>query len=317
MLAASKRKQKGAKTANKLKRQPEAGRLPGGGFDLAIEAPFVLLRIQMRHLPGVRVMQRVPLLGSQRLVYYGDLLWELVVRDIKLRYKRSVLGIAWSLLSPLAQLLVYVFVFQVGLRLNIPNYPTFVFTGVLAYGWFQTGLGAATAAVTDNRALIKRPGFPLPLLPVVPITTALIHFLLGLPILLIFILVSGGRLNGTLLALPLVIMLEFLLILGLGFLTSTFQVTFRDTQHLLGVFLMLLFFLTPVVYDASRIPPPYQLIYLFNPMAHLIAAYRAILLEASLPDPRSMLILGVFVSALAWLGYVVFARASHNFPEEL
>jgi lipopolysaccharide transport system permease protein len=271
----------------------------------------------MRHLPGARVMQRVPLLGSQRLLYYGDLLRELVVRDIKLRYKRSVLGMAWSLLSPLAQLLVYVFVFQVGLRLNMPNYPTFVFIGVLAYGWFQTGLGSATAAVTENRALIKRPGFPVPLLPAVPITTALIHFLLGLPVLLIFILVSGGRLNGTFLILPLVIMLEFLLILGLGFLTSTFQVTYRDTQHLLSVFLMLFFFLTPVVYDASRIPPPYQLIFLFNPMAHLIAAYRAILLEASLPDFRSMLILGVFVSALAWLGHMVYVRASHRFPEEL
>jgi lipopolysaccharide transport system permease protein len=263
------------------------------------------------------MMQRVLLLSSQQLVYYGDLLRELVVRDIKLRYKRSVLGMAWSLLSPLAQLLVYVLVFQVGLRFDIPNYPAFVFTGVLAYTWFQTGVGEATAAVTGNRALIKRPGFPPPLLPVVPVTTTLIHFLLGLPILLIFILLSGGRLNGAILALPLVIMLEFLLILGLAFLASTFQVTYRDTQHLLGVFLMLLFFLTPVVYDASDIPLPYQLIYLFNPMAHLIAAYRAILLEASLPDFRSLLVLGIFVSTLAWLGYAVFMRASHRFPEEL
>lgn len=256
-------------------------------------------------------------LSRQRLIYLRDLLRELVVRDTKLRYKRSVLGVAWSLLNPLAQLLVFTFLFRLVLQLDIPNYPSFVFTGVLAWNWFQTALILTTGAITDNRELIKRPGFPAAVLPVVTVTTNLIHFLLALPILLLFIVLGGGRLTSAVLMLPLVILLEFLLVLSLGYLVATFHVTFRDTQHLLSVFLMLLFYLTPVFYDVSILPERYQTLYNLNPMVHLITAYRTILLQGSLPDLCVLLMLGVVVGGLLWLGHAVFTRASYRFVEEL
>jgi lipopolysaccharide transport system permease protein len=256
-------------------------------------------------------------LSRQRLIYLRDLLRELVVRDTKLRYKRSILGVAWSLLNPLAQLLVFTFLFRLVLRLDIPNYPSFVFTGVLAWNWFQAALVLATGAITDNRELIKRPGFPAAVLPVVTVTTNLIHFLLALPILLLFIVLGGGRLTSAVLMLPLVILLQFLLVLSLGYLVATFHVTFRDTQHLLSVFLMLLFYLTPVFYDASILPTRYQTLYNLNPMVHLISAYRTILLQGSLPDLRVLLMLGVVVGGLLWLGHAVFTRTSYCFVEEL
>ena len=256
-------------------------------------------------------------LSRQRLIYLRDLLRELVVRDTKLRYKRSVLGVAWSLLNPLAQLLVFTFLFRLVLQLDIPNYPSFVFTGVLAWNWFQTALILTTGAITDNRELIKRPGFPAAVLPMVTVTTNLIHFLLALPILLLFIVLGGGRLTSAVLMLPLVILLQFLLVLSLGYLVATFHVTFRDTQHLLSVFLMLLFYLTPVFYDASILPAQYQTLYNLNPMVHLITAYRTILLQGSLPDLCVLLMLGVVVGGLLWLGHAVFTRASYRFVEEL
>lgn len=256
-------------------------------------------------------------LPRQRLIYLRDLLRELVVRDMKLRYKRSVLGVAWSLLNPLAQLLVFAFLFSVVLPLEIPNYPSFVFTGVLAWNWFQAALFLTTGAITDNRELIKRPGFPAAVLPVVTVTTNFIHFLLALPVLLLFIIFGGGRLTGAVLLLPFVIVLQFLLILSLGYLVATFHVTFRDTQHLLSVFLMLLFYLTPVFYDASILPARYRAFYNLNPMVHLITAYRAILIQGSLPDLRALLILGVLVGGVLWLGHTVFTRASCHFVEEL
>jgi lipopolysaccharide transport system permease protein len=253
----------------------------------------------------------------QKPLYIWDLLRELVVRDMKLRYKRSVLGIVWSLLNPLFQMVVFIFLSRRVFSLEIPNYPSFVFTGVLAWNWFQTALLTATGAITSNRELIRRPGFPVAILPIATVTTNLIHFLLALPVPLLFLLLGGGRPTATILALPLVILLQFVLILGLGYLVATFQVTFRDTQHLLGVFFMLLFYLTPVFYDASIIPARYQPLYHLNPMAHLIGAYRAILIQGDLPDPRALLALGVLGGALLWCGHTVFTQASYRFVEEL
>jgi lipopolysaccharide transport system permease protein len=109
------------------------------------------------------------LLVGQRLVYVGDLLVTLVGRDMKLRYKRSVLGIAWSLLTPLAQLGVFYLIWNVFLPLNIPNYLSFLFSGMLAYGWFQTSLYQATSVIVDNRKLMKCPGFPAAILPAVKV----------------------------------------------------------------------------------------------------------------------------------------------------
>jgi lipopolysaccharide transport system permease protein len=256
-------------------------------------------------------------LRGRRLSYLCDLVRELVSRELKLRYRRSILGILWSLLNPLAQLLVFVLIFERVLRLDIPNYPSFVFVGVLSWNWFQSALSIATGAITDNRELVKRPGFPMAILPVVTVTTHLIHFLLALPILLLFVLLSGGRLTSTVLFLPLVMALQFLLILGLSYLTAAVHVTFRDTQHLLGVFLMLLFYLTPVFYDSKIIPERYQALYNLNPMARLVTAYRTILVQGQTPDLVGLLVLGILLGLLVWLGYAVFRQASYRFVEEL
>jgi ABC-type polysaccharide/polyol phosphate export permease len=252
-----------------------------------------------------------------RPIYLRDLLRELVARDLKLRYKRSILGIAWSLLNPLAQLLIFVFLFHKVFPLNIPNYPLFVFSGVLAWTWFQSSLFLATGAITDNRELIRRPGFPAAILPVVIVMSSLIHFLLALPILLLFVLIAGIHLTSAILMLLVVIALQFLLTLSLAYLVATFHVTFRDTQHLLGVLLLLLFYLTPVFYTASAVPEPYQWLYFLNPMAHLIGAYRTILIQGEPPGYLMLLSLGVVSAGLLGLGYTVFMRASYRFVEEL
>ena len=258
----------------------------------------------------------IPIHG-RRLVYLRDLVREMVVRDMKLRYKRSVLGIAWSLLNPLVQMLVFTFLSRGVLSLNIPNYPLFVFTGVLVWNWFQPALLQAASAITDNRDLIRRPGFPTAILPVITVTTHLIHFLLALPVLLSFLLISGGRLTSAILMLPLVILIQFLLILSVGYLVATVHVTFRDTQHILGISLMLLFYLTPVFYDASALSQRYQAFYRLNPLFHLITAYRAILIYGELPDITTLLMLGALAGLFLWLGHTVFTRASYRFVEEL
>jgi lipopolysaccharide transport system permease protein len=254
---------------------------------------------------------------SPRAIYSRDLLRELVVRDMKLRYKRSALGVAWSLLNPLAQVLVFNLVFDSVLSLGIPNYPTFAIVGVLAWNWFQSGVILATSSVTGNRELVKRPGFPVKILPAATVTTQLVHFLLALPVPLLFVVAGGGHLTAAILLLPVVISLQFLLILGMAYLVAVAQVTFRDTQHLLTVLLMLGFYLTPIFYDSAGVPDRFNVIYRVNPMVHIVEAYRAILIGGRVPDLRALMLIALPVGLLLWAGTAIFAKASHRFAEEL
>ena len=212
----------------------------------------------------------------------------MVMRDMKLRYKRSVMGIAWSLLNPLAQLAVFGFVFRFVLPLDIPNYTAFLFIGILAWSWFQGSLQQATGAIVENGALIGYPGFPVAVLPVVTVTSHLVHYLLALPIVVVFLLASGISFNAVAALLPVVVLIQFVLSLSLAFLVATLQVFFRDTQYLLGIALMLGFFLTPIFYDLSTVPARFHPFYRLNPMYILVEAYRDILVRGILPDVGSL-----------------------------
>lgn len=258
-----------------------------------------------------------PFMRAGHLTYLRDLLRELVTRDIKLRYKDSFLGVVWSLLNPLSQLLVLSFVFRFILPLNIPNYTSFLFTGLLVWSWLQSSLFASATAIVDGRSLIKRPGFPAAILPIVTVTANFVHFLLALPILLLFLLLTGVGIQLTIFLLPAIIVLQFVFTLSLSYFIAIFHVSFRDTQHLIGVFLLLFFYLTPIFYDGSAIPPHIQPYYRLNPVLHLIEAYRAILLRGQLPEVAPLLALILLSAVLLYLGHRLFLRASYHFVEEL
>jgi lipopolysaccharide transport system permease protein len=263
----------------------------------------------------MRIASRVK--RQHRFLYLYDLLYELVGRDLKLRYRRSVLGLLWTLLNPLAQLLVLSLVFGVMLPLNIPDYPLFLFTGLLAWNWFQTSLHAGTGSIVDNRDLIRRPGFPAAVLPVVTVAANFIHFLFGLPILVGLMLLFGSPIRVAFLALPVVFAVQFLLSLSLIYFLAAIQVTFWDTQYLVGIVLLLGFYLTPVFYDAAAIPPQLQPLYQLNPLVPILDAYRSIFIDAELPDAQPLILVGLLAAALLGFTYRVFRNASIRFAEEL
>jgi lipopolysaccharide transport system permease protein len=252
-----------------------------------------------------------------RWIQARDLLRELIGRDVKLRYRGSMLGVLWTLLNPLAELLVLLFVFGVVLKIDIPSYGAYLFTGLIVYSWFQTAVNFATGAIVGNRELVRRPGVPVLVLPVVTVAANLVHFVLSLPILLGLLVVSGIPITWTVLALPALIAIEFVLILAFSYPVATMHVWFRDTQHVLRIVLQLLFYLTPIFYETSSVPASLQWFYRLNPLAHLVDAYRAVLIRGELPDLGSVTYLLVVSAALLLAGVTWFRRASHRFADEL
>jgi lipopolysaccharide transport system permease protein len=247
----------------------------------------------------------------------ADLLYELVARDVKLRYRRSVLGVAWSLLAPLTLMGVLSFVFTRVVPLGIENYAVFVFTGLLAWTWFATSIVTATESVVGNADLVRQPGFPLPLLPIAAIGSNLVNYLLALPILLGAILVTTHRPSITVVVLPVILAVQFVLTLGVAYFLAAYHVTFRDIAHIVGIVLLPLFYATPVFYGEAQIPHRFELVFDLNPMRHILSAHRAILLDGRWPDWNALLVLTCASLILAAAGYRVFTARARRFSEEL
>jgi len=255
--------------------------------------------------------------GSRRLPVFRDLAVQLVIRDLKLRYRRTMVGLAWSFAFPLGQVLVLSFVFTLVLPTRVGKYSAFVSIGVLVWTWFQSSLVMASTAITGNRELVRRPGFPSAALPISTVTTNLVLLLIAFPAMLIVVLWSGGHPGVGAVLLPVVMAVQFALTLGFAYLVASLNVTFRDTQQLVTLLLLLLFFLTPIFYDAGSVPERYRTLYDLNPFVVLIDAYRATLLRGVMPDLLGLAEVALLAIALVVIGHILFQRASHKFAEEI
>lgn len=256
-------------------------------------------------------------ISFHKFTYLLDLLHELIKREMKLRYKRSFLGLFWSLANPLGQILVLSFVFQYILPTKVENFTLFLFIGVLAWNWFRSSLYAATGSIVNNQRLINRPEFPVGVLPIVTVTTYLLHFILAIPILILFLFLAKTPISNALYLLPFVILVQFLLTLSLAYILSAVHVTFRDTQYLLEIFLMFGFYLSPIFYGPNSVPEQYLFYYSLNPMVPIITAYRDILLRGEVPPLPNLIAVALLSVLLMGIGYSIFKQASFRFVEEI
>lgn len=245
--------------------------------------------------------------AAARFAYLWDLLSALVKREIQLRYRRSALGILWSLINPLLSLLIFVFLFQGVLKINVPHYPVYVFSGLLAWNWFSSSMTSSTFTLFTNRDLVRTPSFPIEVLILVNVSSNLVSYVLALPVLLGLILVSGVPLGITLLAFPLIVLVQFLLTAGLCFVVSVLNVYYRDIEHLVAVSIGIWFYLTPVFYKTGAVPAHYAIIFAVNPMAQLMNGYHAIFLTHQMPDTVSLFLLGA-ASSVAFAAGLMFFR---------
>lgn len=265
---------------------------------------------------SVSAASRLSLLAD-RLVYLVDLTREMVIRDVRIKYERSVFGIVWAMLNPLLHLSVFYFVFQVVLEMNTPRFTAFGLIGLLVWGWSAGALSHAAGSITGNRSLLHQPGFPAAVLPPVAAGANLVYFLFALPVLTIFLLLDGSRPGWSLLALPAVIAVQFLLTLALGYLLAALNAWFRDTAHLLDVVLRLLMFASPIFYEASRVPEAYQAIYGMNPLVPLLDAYRAVLMFGTWPDWAPLIIVASTTLAVLYASVWLYTRAVSRTVDEL
>jgi len=271
---------------------------------------------------------RVSMLGHLRELWqYRELTWSLVVRDLKGRYKSSVLGFVWSLLNPLGMMLVFTIVFTVMMPSQIERFPIFLLCGLLPWNYFTGGVMMSTNSVVGNAGLVKKVYFPREVLPIATVLSTLVNFLLSLVVLFAVLIVMRARFSSWLWLLPAVIIVQTCFVLGMAFVLSTLNVFYRDTIMIIDVVMLAWFFLTPVVYSINILPESYHLLgitvdvrrwmYILNPMASLIAAYRDLLYWGYRTDIDFFLRTALTSFLVMIGGYWFFLRFSGRFGEDL
>jgi len=270
----------------------------------------------------------------RELLGYRELIESLVVRDLKVRYKNSILGFLWSLVNPLLLMTVFTVVFTIMLpNVSIPKFPVFVLCALLPWNFFHTSVIGATNSIVQNGHLIKKVYFPREVLPIATVLSNLANFMLALPVLFLFIIIFRVPLTIWLLYLPLVMAVQLAFTIGIALILATVNVFYRDTGVIMEVLMQAWFFLTPVFYPVDILPewrtlwgialPIRRLTYILNPMASIIASYRSVLYgftDGSPPAPPALDFFSrTIVTSLVFLvvGYVIFTRYSPRFGEEV
>jgi len=268
---------------------------------------------------------------TRDIVTYRDLLRNLVVRDLKVRYRGSFVGFLWSLLNPLLLMGVYWFVFTQLLKQGKPQFHIFVFVALLPWNWCASSVLGGITSIVGNGHLIKKVYFPRELLPLSIVIANGVNFLLALPVLFLLIFLAGMHFSTYILWLPLLILTQALFLAGISFFLAALNVFFRDTQAIMEVGIQAWFFLTPIIYDAQDVLPKLAYwMYWLNPMASIISNYRIILYNNGLsfldsrlvpagggPDPAFMLRTLLTSALVLVLGYLFFRSLSRRFGEEL
>ena len=259
---------------------------------------------------------------------YRDLVRNLVARDLKARYKNSLLGVAWSWIHPLLMMGVYTVVFTIlAGQSDLRNYPVFLLCALLPWNFFSASIAQATNSVVGAASLVKKVYFPRETLPISVVLSNLVNFLVALPVFFLLAILIGSPIRVAALLLPLTILIQVTFTIGIALVTAALNVFYRDTQIIMEVLLLAWFFLTPVFYPISTVPEAYSMwgqtvnlqVWLrrLNPMASIVASYRD-LLYYGVPTGWDFLLRTALTSLVVLVvGYLIFSRSSVRFGEEV
>ena len=255
---------------------------------------------------------------AKSFLRYRALVRNLVAKDLKVKYRESLLGLLWSLLHPALMLFVYTFAFKVVLRVQRENYTYFIVAGLLPWTFFSGALLASTQSIVGNAALIRRIYFPRELLPIASVLFCFTQLLLAFTVFIpAGLLASGLRPSWAMtLTVPL-LLLHLIFTTGIAFALSSITVHFRDVAHLTEVFLPLVFWVTPILYPVEMVPESLRRWISLNPTALFAIAYQDVLLRARLPEWSLLAAMIGWTISTVWLGHLVFRRLSPRMAEEV
>ena len=253
----------------------------------------------------------------KEILKFKNLVYNLVSKDLKVKYKGSILGFFWSLLNPLIMLIVYTIAFKYIIRIRVENFPLFFLCGFLPWTFLSLSLSMAVNSIKDNANLVKKVYFPREILPLSIILSNLVQFLLTFVILIPALLLFKVNLGFPLLFLPLIILFQLVFTLGLALILAALNVFFSDVRHLLEIFLQIWFWLTPIIYPVSFVPERFQSLYRLNPAVLFVESYRNSLLYNKGLSLSSLIILFLIGIIFFLLGQLIFSRYNRRFAEEI
>ena len=264
------------------------------------------------------------------LFKYKDLIFELAFRDLKLLYRRPFLGFLWMLVIPLATAIIYKILFSDFMHISSGKYPFFIhlLTALLPWNYFSSSVTQSSKCILASKKIIGQMSFPKYLLPLSIVLVNLIIFLPTLIVLVGALIVFKVNLSAGIVFLPLVVLIQTCLIIGISFIVSSLQVIYRDTEYFIQIFITVLFFFTPGVYSledlTGRINPLLVKIYMLNPLVGILNLYRIVLIRGYWKDlPGEVNLLNTIVSPVLWavfvlfLGYSVFKKYEKSFFDHI
>jgi len=248
---------------------------------------------------------------------YREFLKTNIKKDIRGKYKGSFLGVLWSFINPLLMSLVYAIVFPIVLKSSQPNYVTFIVIAILPWNWFTTTISQGTFCILGNSDIIKKVYFPRQILPISTATSGLINYIITIPIIIIFLLLSGIGLNFNILWIIPIALTQYILSLGIILITSCINVYIRDAEYIINFFITMLFYATPVLYSTSLFPEKYRWILYLNPMTTIINSYRDIFYYKHMPNIQLLLLVLAASTLLLLIGIALFKKLEKGFAEEV
>lgn len=245
------------------------------------------------------------------------MLSSLVKKDLKTRYKGSVLGFFWTFLNPLLQLLVYTLLFSVIMRGGIENYSMFLFVALVPWLFLSGSLSSGSVCILSAQGLVQKIYFPRIILPVSAVCSSFLNMIFSFAVVFAALLISGTGISVYALFLPVVMLVQFFFVLGLVLIVSALNVFFRDLEYILGIFTQVWMYLTPILYSIDQVPKELQFVFMFNPMSSVILAYRDILFYKQIPDLSTLWAAVVCAIVSVVLGTLIFNRLQRKFAEEM
>ena len=247
---------------------------------------------------------------------YRTMIQSLVHRDLRGRYKASVLGFLWTFIVPLCQLMVYTVVFSVILRSAVEKYYLYLFVALIPWNFFSTCLTGGASCILTQQSLVNKIYFPREVIPISFVTGAFVNMLYCEIVVFAVAIVSGVHIKLLgLICLPVVMLVEYLLALGVTMIICALDVYFRDLEHILGILSMAWMFMTPIMYDISIVPERLRPFFNLNPMSSIVTAYRDIMYSGGVPQMQTLGVATGMGVVFLFIGFQVFGRLKRRFSE--